>query len=136
MRQFIVISAELPKYDKTVNAGRSANMVHALLDKLGGICQIKPCTGRYNGVEEQVYVVYMPNNEVARRRAVDVLTALAEDYEQKSILAVNWKSEAMLCYTDGTPSQRGAWRRLYGFPAGVDHTEIDGVAFTAVFDYF
>ena len=137
-KPIIIISAELSRFTKMENARRSADLVYDIITAIGDICYSVPCTGVYNGVEEQSYALYLPEttqeNSPKIHSIVDTVLALAAKYKQESILVVNPKEEAIIMDTegDGTVILEGTWTKLRYMPGFVplrDHTEILG-------DYF
>lgn len=59
----VIISAHIADLDPTENAKRSADMLEDLLDLVGFDATVYPVQGRYQGVEEQSFVISLPEKD-------------------------------------------------------------------------
>jgi hypothetical protein len=86
----IIISAERAELSTEENARRSADMVAALVAAVGWNGSIIPCTGSFEGVEEQSYIVIVGDAvadepELARSLMAELLL-IAYKFDQDGIL--------------------------------------------------
>jgi len=86
----VIISAERPEFNTEENARRSALLVHKLVDLIGWDGYIIPCTGSWEGQEEQSYIV-LPNATIVAdpeksRALMQGILGIASKFSQAAIL--------------------------------------------------
>lgn len=86
----VIISAERPEFTTEENARRSAKLVNTLVNTVGWDGSIVPCTGCFEGIDEQSYIVLINDdvaeNPVAARKLMGLLMAIAYNFDQAAIL--------------------------------------------------
>lgn len=86
----VIISAERAEFTAEENARRNADLVCALVNIVGWDGRIIPCTGSFEGVEEQSYIVVI-NEDIVEdlvlaRAMMQELLLIAHKFNQDAIL--------------------------------------------------
>lgn len=91
----VIVSAERVEFTNEENARRSAMLVHKLVDLVGWDGSIIPCTGVFEGVEEQSYIVLVNEDVAGTERARDIMQGILG-------LSSQFSQEAILVFGQGT----------------------------------
>lgn len=93
---YVIISAHQPENDAETNARLQASLLSDLLNLVGFDTLVIPCTGRYNGVEEESFAVLMPDileDEDLWIEIQEGLITLGEKFNQVCLLVVNGEQD-------------------------------------------
>lgn len=109
---FVILSAQCADLSDDINLWRTASMRRQLHNSalLGPVL---PVLGKYNGIEERSFLVFLPGGN-EHRAAFDELLRIAARWQQESILYVDANRYASLYYphADGmihTACHLGRW---------------------------
>lgn len=124
---FVILSAERPEWDTSINAQRS-DLLRRQLEVQGH--SPVPVNGHYKGTAEQSWLVFLDDDSYGAK--LDHIIKLARRYGQESILYVDSSRQAELLYV-GTDDNKlvygqsvGQWKRLNEVANEDSYSEIEG----------